>query len=204
MLPDGPCSLPETWQDTDGAVCTPVPTTESQNLHLKARSWPQKLLIVRTLQISQYNTQAMTFQNYQSHLLPSQSFRCSPPHLDHSHKRESYGCIIQKSTDGLTTWQKVTSLIGFEAKNEFTGDWQSKSQLIHKQEKTKIPPYLHTGSLVVSSILFLSHFPRFAVHNTEIGEEQNVSTITVGLPNFQDSHSIRHSHLTSTTSSLLS
>lgn len=92
-----------------------------------------------------------------------QNFSCSPTHWDHYHRSDRCGFIIQ---DMVTHDRKLLR------------DWQSKSKLILKvMRKRKIPPYLHTGSLEESSILFLSHFPRSAVHNTEIGEEQNVSTL---------------------------
>lgn len=125
----------------------PVPSTENENLYLNARGLRQM------------------FQNYQSHIF---------------HKCTEFQLITNPLRPLITKVKDVVSLfmISQHKTEMLLRDWKSKSQLIHKVlRKRKIPPYLHTGSLEESSILFLSHFPRFAVHNTEIGEEQNVSTL---------------------------
>lgn len=55
--------------------------------------------------------------------------------------------------------------------------------------------YLHTGSLEESSTLFLSHFPKFVVHNTENWRIEACEYIVIKTDNSQDSQMDRHSHI---------
>lgn len=45
--------------------------------------------------------------------------------------------------------------------------------------------YLHTGSLEESSTLFLSHFPKFVVHNTENWRIETCEYIVIILATFR-------------------